>query len=44
MKVAITILLIGAGIYYSADFGIGKAVHISATTGDYQQDMNGNTQ
>ena len=44
MKMAITILLIGAGIYYSADFGMGKAVHMSATTSNYQQDINGNSQ
>lgn len=44
MKAIITILLIGAGLYFTSDFGLHKAVHISATNSSYEQNIDQNSQ
>lgn len=39
MKALITVILIGAVLYFSSGFGIGKAVDISARNSNYQQNV-----
>jgi hypothetical protein len=44
MKAMFTVVLIGAGLYFTSDFGISKAVHMSAKNSNYQQNIDGNSQ
>lgn len=44
MKAMITMLLIGTGLYFTSDFGMHKAVHISATNSSYEQNIDENSQ